>query len=502
MSSHPNVHKADFDEHNLPIEIYFGSPSLDLGMAALPRILPRFWVHLAWEGEQLADWEYAVLIQVLTLREAQDYELRAANLPLRSKPSSIERVKAKLRRMGLVFTQRLYYPLQPGQLPRMYAQRWDLRSLFYNLELIARQWRIQQTQLVDDWNAGGRNGPRPVFNFDPGFVHTVQLPPDVAVDVLRGVFFPTPDHWQQQARDLIPALPTAQEMRGTVPTAHEMRGTPTTHEMRGSGPTAHQMRGHLLEDEEEEEEGNPPAAEAGILAHFAARRGDPAYQPTAKERAALQKLLAEGFSPEQVIAGIDAAFARPSKPRYFTHCAAVAHDLARRQQELQSPETRTQPEARTSEALTPVESSPDAERSPQLPASALPLLIDAHLARAAEVYRSSDRDLNSDLLARLRLMAARGDQAARAAQSTGGDWLADALSTALGVARPGNLLNYADAVLGDWIQNGRPGRQRPARPNSKPRARKRDEPGTHQGIRDYLEKHGGIPNDPTDSHSD
>lgn len=499
MSSHPSVAapSAALDERNLPIEVYFGNPSLDFGTATLPRILPRFWVHLAWEGEQLVDWEYAVLIQVLTLRDTQDYELRAANLPIRSKLSSVERVKAKLRRMGLVFTQRLYYPPQLGQVPKMYAQRWDVRPLFYNLELIARQWLSQQGQLVAAWNARGRNGPRPVFNFDPDFTHPVQLPPDVALDILRGVFYPIPDHWQQQAQALIASLPTAHEMRGTSPIAHDMRDTPTTHDMRGTPPTAHQMRGHLLEDEEEEE-GGPPSPDARILNYFAARRGDPEYQPTAKERIALRKLLADGFSYEQVIAGIDEAFTRPAKPRYFTHCAAIARDLARRQQELQLPETRTQPETQTLEALIPAEESPEAAR-PGEP----PLVIETHLARAAEVYASADRELTSDLLARLRLMAARCDPSARVAQSTGGDWLADALSTALGVAKPGNLLNYADAVLNDWIKNGRPERQRPAKSTSKPRSRKRDEPGTHQGIREYLEKHGGIPHEPaTNSQPD
>ena len=493
------------DERDAPIEVYFGSPSLDFGAATLPRMLPRFWVYLASDGEQLADWEYAVLVQVLTLRETQDYELRAANLPVRSKLSSIERVKAKLRRMGLVFTQRLYYPNVPGQMPKMYAQRWDMRPLFYNLEIIARLWLARQGQLVSAWNAGGRRGARPVYNFEPDFIHEVQLPPDVALDILREVFYPIPEHWQAKALDLVANLPTAHEMRGTMPTAHETRGTPTAHYMRGTAPTAHEMRGHLLEDEEEEEEEGAPTLQKRVFSHFSIRKGDPDYQPTAKEQTALRRLVADGFGVEQILAGIETTFDRPHKPRFFTHCAAITRDLARRQQESPTPETRTQPEARPV-ALTPAEMSQSEAVQEEIPADEPPgeppLVIDAHLARAVEVYRSADRDVTPDLLGRFRLMAARCDATARAAGSSGGDWLADALATGLGVARPGSLLNYADAVLKDWVQNGRAKAERSQPGAGRSRKAKPAEPGVNQGILDFLREngvseHGGFDDDTT-----
>jgi len=469
MSSHPSVAlpTTASDEHDLQIEVYFGTPSLDLGIATVPKILPRFWSFLSSDGERLNDRQYALLMQVLLLRDAQEYELRVANLPMASSPITLERDKKILRRLGLVFTERLYYPTETGKPPRMQAQRWDLRSLFFNLDQIAQLWAVRQKDLVVRWETGGRRGNRPIYNFPPGFIHEVALPVDVALDILKGVFYPVPVRWEQRASAVfaslptgpnkagrqsdpeISLLPTGLRTSGTFPTGLETSGTPTGLNKSGRPPTGLITRGHLLEDEEEEE---GPTLDARILEHFAARRGDPAYQPTAKERTALRKLLADGFSYEQVIAGIDEAFARPAKPRYFTHCAAIARDLARRQQELQSPETRTQPETQTLEALPPAEESH----------GKLPLVIETHLARAVETYANADRELTPDLLARLRLMAARCDPPARAAQSSGGDWLADALSTALGVAKPGNLLNYADAVLNDWIQNGRPERQRPA----------------------------------------
>jgi hypothetical protein len=95
-------------------------------------------------------------------------------------------------------------------------------------------------------------------------------------------------------------------------------------------------------------------------------------------------------------------------------------------------------------------------------------------------------------------MAERCEQAAHQAGTTGGDWLADALTRALGVALPRNLLNYADAVLSDWISNGRVGKQAMRTEKTSLNQRKSRNPSrgpaAHAGIREYLEKHGGVPN--------
>lgn len=487
------------DEPNAPIEIYFGRPTLDFGVAAIPKLLSRFWIHLSSDGEQLVDWEYAILLQVLMLRDTQDYELRPANLPVRSKLSSIERLKAKLRRMGLVFTERMYYATQPGQMPKMRAQRWDVRSLFYNLEQIGQVWLLRQKQIVDSWEMGGKKGGKPVYNFSVDYLHEVGLPPDVALDIVREVFFPIPLRWREISVALLSEMPTAHHVRGTVQredlsTAHLMRGTlPTTREMRGANgfsiaqelrgrqPIAHPMRGHLLEDEEDEEEETTALAEK-IFSYFADRKGEVDYRPSTKEKAALDKLLADGFLYDQIIAGIDEAYMRPNKPRHFTYCAAITRDMVRYQQESPFPGSRTQPETQAATAL----------QEPEMPGEETPLVIDADLTRAVEVYRSAGRQVTADLLARFRLMVARCDRTARSAGSSGGNWLAEAVTSGLGVAKPENLLNYADAVLSDWITNGHG--QRPAKTPRQRKSSSKGESGVHQGIRDYLEKRGGIPN--------
>lgn len=233
-------------------------------------------------------------------------------------------------------------------------------------------------------------------------------------------------------------------------------------------------------DDEDDEEGTPNLKQR-VLAYFARRKGAWEYHPTQKEQSALEKLISDGFTYAQIVSGIEAAFSRPSRPKYFTHCAAITRDLVRFKQE-----------SRTPEAL----------ENPDHPIAATEEIIETDLARAVEVYRCSGREITPDLLARFRLMAHRCDQAARAIGATGGSWLADALTCALGVAQPANLINYADAVLSDWIAHGTNQRavKRASRPEASSRktVKSRGEPVAHRGIRQYLEEHGGFPGGDTD----
>jgi hypothetical protein len=233
-------------------------------------------------------------------------------------------------------------------------------------------------------------------------------------------------------------------------------------------------------DDEEDEEGTPGLNER-VLAYFAKRKGEPNYHPTHKEQLALEKLIGDGFTFTQIVTGIEAAFSRPSRPNYFTHCAAITRDLVHLQQE-----------SRTPEAL----------EDHVYPSAVLEEVIEAGLAHAIEVYRSSGREITPDLLTRFRLMATRCDQAARVVGANGGSWLADALTCAIGVAQPGNLINYADAVLNDWIANGhgnKPTKRatRPASISNKTFKAVR-EPTAHLGIRQYLENHEGLPSGDAD----
>ena len=435
------------------IEVFYGNLVLDLGAASIPRILARYWPHLVHGEDQLVDWEYAVLLQVLILRDDQDFELRAENLPLRSAERSIEKTKTKLRRMGLLFTQRIYYPARPGKPPAMRCQRWDMRSLFYNLELIARQWLAKNNKLADEWALRGRRGKKPVYAFPSDFKHETVLPPDVALDLARGVFYPAPEEWVRKAIDqlsTITVLPTGLDSAGRLPTDLQSAGRqalPTDLESVGRAPTDLESAGHLFNtdsdsidsDSDGGGEGNTPQvlgshtfdsnpAINGVFVEFANRCNDPKYWPSQKERRAVQSLFADGFALDtEILPGIEKAFARAkTPPRTFMYCVRVI-----RQNRVEV-------------------SGNDYAKPP-----AQPLEIPLDLAPAAEILAAAGYAINEPTLARLRLMADRADQAAHRAGSTGAQWLSDALRTGLGVSKNGALVNYADSVLNSWIQNGK-----------------------------------------------
>jgi hypothetical protein len=222
-----------------------------------------------------------------------------------------------------------------------------------------------------------------------------------------------------------------------------------------------------------------------IFPYFARKKGDLQYHPTIKEQIALEKLVRDGYSLEQIITGIDIAFIRPSRPRYFTLCAAIVRDMVLLQQEIRKPDAGQE------------HGKPEALRDTDQQQGAQGEVIEAELAEAIKVYRSSGREISDDLLTRFRLIVKRCDQAAKSTGSHGGEWLAAALTRALGVAQPQNLLNYADAVISDWINNGHResseavvGKSDPVKRSSRIR---NGEPAIHEGIREFLKRHGGYP---------
>ena len=82
------------------------------------------------------------------------------------------------------------------------------------------------------------------------------------------------------------------------------------------------------------------------------------------------------------------------------------------------------------------------------------LVIKPDLAEAVSVWESTGRELDSDTLARLEIMAASCAEVAQDAGETGGQWVTFALQTALGKAKPQNILNYSDTVIGSWVERG------------------------------------------------
>lgn len=115
-----------------------------------------------------------------------------------------------------------------------------------------------------------------------------------------------------------------------------------------------------------------------------------------------------------------------------------------------------------------------------------PLLIAPELQGAVQVLSAAGLDLDSGVLGRLEMMANDADPLARSAQSSGAEWVRAALQLGLGVASPGRLLNYASAVLNDWLLNGRPLKRRQRAEGAQKASSTPHTTTTQQAIESYL----------------
>ncbi len=452
----------DPDNIHTTIEVYFGNAALDGGIAPVPKIVARFCRHLASNGEQLNDRQIGLLLMVLILRDSQDFSLRMENLPLFSSPLTLERDKVRLRELGLVFTERLYYGQRNGRPPVMRAQRWDMRSLFYNLGQLWTYWLARRQEAVAEWETAGRHGPKPIYNFPADYQHEIALPPDVAADILRDVFYPVPEKWLRRAKTLAKAEPTLLKTSG--------RGAPTLLKRSGrQAPTLPKTSGHLVvvvDVDGADEGGNGrrlaydfPAET--VFAHFAARKGKP-YEPSDKDRAALSALKTDGYSLDEIIAGMDAAFELPNKPQRFTHCARVTRNKKPANPppasaDHQPPDNR-QPDNRPPDAGQPEHRQPTpAAVEPEIPRELAPAV-----ALYAEISRKPS---DAQAVAQLKIMAEECNQAARENESTGAEWLEVALKRSL---RADDPIAYTYAILRNWMAHGRDADLRPTREGYRP----------------------------------
>jgi hypothetical protein len=319
-------HRPHADD-DAPIELFFGNLHDDFGSAVISKLFLRFWPYLSVNGEQLNETDFALLVQVIGLH--QDGELRVSNLPLKACQATRERTKAKLRRMGLVFTQRIYYYPHPvGKTPVMKCQRWDLRGLTHNLAQVAREWQTRNAALLASWESAGAQGRRPIYTFPDDFRHEVVLFASLAMDIEKKLFYPVPETWVAQANTLIAELRTGINPRGTQRTDTNPRGRRTDTNPRGTARTSTNPRGHLIEDDEDDDLFAAFGGEKSdfspniVIEHFSRLRGKGPYRPSPRDREALQKLATEGISSATMIAGIErvAVAGKLAQARSITYC--------------------------------------------------------------------------------------------------------------------------------------------------------------------------------------
>lgn len=432
------------DDNNAPIEVYADDVLIDGGIASVPKMVLRFARHLDCDGTRLNDRQVLMLVMVIGLRE--DRHLRLSNLPMISALSTLETDLTFLRKAGLVFTRRDYYPAKGGKPPRMRSQVWDIRSLHSNLAHLQRLWFQRQSHTLNEWRSLGERGPSPVYEFPLSFVHTVVVPHPVLEDIAAEYFFPVPGKWLKLVRDTFSPDEVAALKARPAPTASKTgsrRATvqPTTRKIGSRAvetlPTPSETGGHLLTPPFLPEE-RQTFTDEEIFARFAQRKHQ-TYQATGNDRKALSVLRERGYSLAQIVAAINEVFERGDNPKHFTYCARIVRDRP-----------PACPPTSPTERVSTTANSPEFSQE-----------LEAMLAIFAEVDLPNARR-------RLKALADWCDSAARQHDSSGMQWLTKALERSLSKDEP---LTYAAAILRSWMATGPDTNERPTanpRRNAKP----------------------------------
>ena len=450
------------EDNNVPIVVRYGNTTLDFGMASIPKVFLRFFTYLRHGELKLLDSEAMMLVEVMGLYgkpdDGDDYELRTRNLPVATADITLDRHLTKMRKMGVVFTERLWYPPVGGRPPVTRAIRWDLRSLTYNLEQIAELWRARQSELVQNWKRGGQRGYRPVYVFPTDYAHEVLLPLDVALDIVQHNVWPANEWFQvaaqmcQQLGDLgqqPPHLPTGPKESGSLPTGPKESGRTLPKES-GWPPTGPKESGHLIKTLGGGGGGGATEISApdfspedqAALARFLERLGQP-HPFSEKEIKALTGLRAAGYAQAEILAGIDLAFRHPGGCRHFTFVAA----------RLRNNPPAVQSEAQASEGLRQPEPTRPVETGTMAEAKVLAEAVPPELAEVARILKEHGETLTPAKLARLKRMADAYQPAAAQHDSTAATWMEQAMTQGLGEAKS-SLIGFADTILRRWAQNG------------------------------------------------
>lgn len=399
-------------------------PAQTVDKPTLIDLLLRFARYLDCEGQRLNDRQILLLVMVCSLRG--DRTLRLSNLPMRSPIRTLENDLKFLRGAGLVFTTRAYYPAVNGNPPRLRAVTWDLRSLEFNLLAIQRLWR-QRCQAVSA-RTGSTTGRKPVAELPGDFRHAVVVPGPVLNDIREGRFYPVPDKWLRMSTNLGPlhSPDSGQPAAADEPRPIDALAVETP------PPTHADSAGHRLTHTTQPglERPREPVNEAQgeeVFRRFAWHKGT-SYTPTGRDRQAVQSLLADGYTTEEIIQTIDRVFARGDDPQRFAYCARIVRDL--------SPARPRSPNSRS--APPPASSGMAVE---------LPAELQFLAARLCTRGRS-----RLDVSQRVRQLREAFEADALRCGERVDEWLASALQLSLDRDDP---LSYATAILRQWSANGR-----------------------------------------------
>jgi hypothetical protein len=222
--------------------------------------------------------------------------------------------------------------------------------------------------------------------------------------------------------------------------------------------------------------------DAEVFARFAERQNVDRYVPTERDVCGLARARSEGYSQDQILASVDKAFdgrSMDAEPiRRFTYCLPILRSWADSPEQLQSvpsgspvasqhTEEDIQDEAQTTPAPTVALVASTGTEARSSPAGEA-VIADEWEAEMEHVFQKVGRagwPLSATLQTALRAKAVRVDDVAREQEAHGPAWAGDALLLALGRkmgknGRPAptdeELLAYADGILDNWAQRGRP----------------------------------------------
>ncbi len=177
------------------LQVRFGDDLLEAGFTAVPNLFLTNYRDLG-----ISDGAALWVIHVLRFKWTEDNPYpRRTSIPMNANRDTQKRYAAELRRLGLLFTRRIYWTSQDAPprrelVGKIRALEYDFTSLFHNLVRISR------------WKAEGRS----LDEFQ------VEIPPEIAEKVVDGYFHHVPVEWKQVC--------TAMEGRKSLPCSEALGG--------------------------------------------------------------------------------------------------------------------------------------------------------------------------------------------------------------------------------------------------------------------------------------
>ncbi len=404
------------ETYEYPISVHYTDPAMEMGSVAIPRLFLRFHQYLCGaDGQRIDPREAFFLLYVMAEKESgNDFRLATMVCPFPFR-TRID-YAGKFRAMGLIYTiphyvaqpQTARYNHPPTR--RVHHVDWVLDALFSSLSQVYQTWHAEREALKRQF------GKQKVFyRLTDNYTHAIEIPPHLAVAITEGKFYRVSDSLIARAREItaqlkpedaqIPTqlalLPVDNSAEDQTPTVRLERslgedGSPTVRSERSLGaPTVRDSRTALVvpfttttTTTKDAIDINSQIVEVGTI--FAEAVGAERYDPTGKESRQVATLLAEGYSVEDICAGIQRAVqlaaVKGQKVRSLAYCIPEVRNPSVRSATEQETEAETSERTAETDAGTPkptvVTGKPSVETEPvvrklQIESPKAALLLDA-----------------------------------------------------------------------------------------------------------------------------